>query len=103
MTLGELIEYLEGCPDQNYVCPLGLGQPHSWGGAYTDLSFTPTENITVAEMLNNAHSALDKEFEGGTYFMDEFTKVNMDRYGEYRNGPVTKILLDYMTGKHDKR
>lgn len=106
MTLGELIKYLENCPDQNYVCPLGLGEPHSWRGAYTDLAFTPTENISIAEMLDNAYYALEKEFEGykgGTYYMDEDTEVHIDRYGTSTPGhEIGPILLDYMTGKYNK-
>jgi hypothetical protein len=73
MTLGALITMLEAKGHQNAVCPAGFSDPHSYRGFYEDVAFVPARNITVADMLEAARSALGATYEGwkgGDYTMD---------------------------------
>lgn len=85
MTLGELIEILEK-HDPEIKLPTGLGNPHSWRGAYNEIAFEIVKNTTVGEMLAAARSIDDKVmtgYKGGEYTMNRDTKINIDNYDNY--------------------
>lgn len=101
MMLCNLIEALETA-DQTHVAPLGFGEPMSWRGNYRELAFEPAENVTVAEMLAHARSALGRTFEGykgGEYTMKEYTNCHIARYGEDGGDGIGPVLVAYLTGK----
>lgn len=53
LTLGELRSALESLPDNTPVVTdtgRGIGSEHSYRGYYHDLSFSPSEGSTVAEV-----------------------------------------------------
>lgn len=97
MNLSELITALEAA-DPNLVLPEGFANPHSYRGDYYDLAFEPAANVTVAQMLADARSALGRTFEGykgGTYDMDGYTDVWIALHG--CNGePLGPIQLAHM-------
>ena len=77
MKLGKLIEVLQTLSPER-VLEQGLRNPHSYRGYYDQLAFEPTQNITVAQMLEEAKSA-DGEaymgYKGGAFEMNEDTDV----------------------------
>lgn len=91
MSLEQLIRYLSEI-DGHVVVPLGFGEPHSWRGSYDELSFEPSENISVSEMLRNALSVAGQQFQGwkgGWYEYAPEVRVHLcsqgstdDRFGE---------------------
>lgn len=84
MTLGELIKQLEAYP-QDLVVKHGFGSPHSDRGNYSDIAFTPEENVSIASMLAHARSAVGKYFsgwKGGEYLMDVSTDAYIGKWGE---------------------
>lgn len=97
MNLGELIDQLKQYNPGTKV-RLGFGSPHSYRGYYEDLAFEPVENTTIGEMLTWAESALDETYQGykgGTYFMNDWTRVWLAAYGCSGEG-IGPILLQYM-------
>lgn len=92
MTLGQLIEELEAEPGEREV--IGFGQPHSYRGFYTDLSFEPVESkLTASELLRVAQSCMGRVFEGykgGDFLMGENTPLWMAEYGS--TGPRLMAL-----------
>ncbi|MFD0855939.1 hypothetical protein ACFQ07_27115, partial [Actinomadura adrarensis] len=83
MTLAELIAALEAA-DPNLVVPEGFTNPHSYRGYYHQLAFEPASNVTVASMIEAAHSALGETFEGykgGYYTMREDTDCWLASWG----------------------
>lgn len=100
MTLGEIIEALRSA-DQSHIAPIGMGYPMSWRGVYSELAFAPAKNISVAEMLKNAESAMGKTFtgyKGGEYTMGEWTDCYLDSYGSASGDKIGPALIAYMTG-----
>lgn len=98
MTLGDLITHLENVP-QERIIKHGFSNPHSYRGYYDELAFEPTENISVADMLEAARSALNNTFEGykgGYYKMDEYTNVWLSNYGEASEESIGPTLLNYI-------
>lgn len=102
MILKDLIKKLEEC-NPNTVIKLGFDNPHSYRGDYNQLSFEPKENCRVGDMLNDAKLALNSSFDGwkgGTYFMDDYTIVNLSKRGEcgwnLSDDTITLRLLNYM-------
>ncbi|WP_312463570.1 hypothetical protein [Comamonas sp.] len=68
MTLGDLISRLEALPPETVV---GLGNPHSYRGYYSDLSFEKC-SATVEDLLKDCKESMGKEFEGykgGEFYM----------------------------------
>lgn len=77
MTLGGLIKALEAIdPEQQIV---GLGEPISYRGYYSDLSFEPDGGVTtVAQALKDAGACMGRVFEGykgGDFQMGEMTPI----------------------------
>lgn len=101
MTLGELIERLEALPPETVMRP-GIGKPHSWRGAYEELSFEPVEETTVGKLLEEAKGCIGRTFEGykgGEFTMREFTTVNIDERGHWSNGSaIWELALSAMLG-----
>jgi len=97
MTLGEYIERLEKADPEKKV-KLGLGNPDSWRGVYSELAFAPVENTTVGEMLSEARKAVGATYEGykgGEYTMTKDTDIHVDCYGQWSDGKVLwNMLLD---------
>ena len=99
LTLGELIERLRAEPNQAKRVRVGLAEPHSYRGYYDQLAFEPTPNVTVAEMLAAAESALGATFQGykgGDYVMREYTDTWIAHWGESGGETVGALLLDRM-------
>ncbi len=101
MTLGELIAALSRA-DPNYVAPIGLGATLSWRGDRYALAFEPVENVSVADMLATARSALGSEmpgYRGGTYRMHENVSCYIDRHGSSKGDRIGPVLVAYLTGQ----
>lgn len=97
MTLKDLITALESAP-QDKVVRHGFGHPHSYRGYYDELAFEPVENVTVAQMLADAKSALGATYcgyKGGSYTMSEWTPVWLAECGSCGEG-IGPTLLRYM-------
>ena len=103
MELGELIAFLEE-EDQGLTVDVGFHNPHSYRGYYDELAFEPTRNITVAEMLACAKSALGTTYhgwKGGEYEMLEYTRIWLAHKGQSGEG-ISTLLLYYMFGKPEE-
>ena len=83
MTLGQIIEALEGIPADAQVA--NLRGPHSYRGYYDDLAFKRSEGTRYAsDLLADCKAAMGKAFEGykgGRYVMGELTPVWIADYG----------------------
>jgi len=106
MTLQQYINILEKQPDQSKVVKIGLGNPHSWRGAYDELAFEPVENITIGEMLSEAREAVGSiytGYKGGEYKMNEHTTINVEHEGSYTdNEMLFQLLFDLMFNLHSE-
>lgn len=101
MTLSELIDFLEK-QDQSKVIASGWGEgsAHSYHGYYSELAFEARSNVTIADMLAEAKSALGKEFEGykgGEYVMGPHTDCYLAEYGSC-GSELSLRLLEVMCG-----
>ena len=89
LKLGTYIDRLEAKKSLlggDTVIDCGLSVPHSWRGSYDELSFEPTKNVTINNMLVNAIDAVGCTFEGwkgGEFEMNENTKIHSDAQGCY--------------------
>lgn len=75
MTLIELIEILKNQP-LDKVVPVGIGNPGSYRGYYSEIAFELIENVSVYEMLTSVESCIGRTFEGykgGKYTMEKYT------------------------------
>ena len=84
MNLRSLIARLEEVHDHGLIVPRGIGAPMSYRGSYECCAFEPVSNVTVAEMLGHARSAIDETFEGykgGEYTFDGWTECYIAPYG----------------------
>lgn len=88
LTLGKMIKVLEGAGHgMSVVLDTGEapGQPLSYRGYYSDLSFEPTDTpINVGTFLEVCRGALGATFEGykgGDFVMDERTPLWVAPYG----------------------
>lgn len=100
MVLAELIAELEKAP-QDLVVSHGFGEPHSYRGYYEDVAFRPKQDVTVAEMLAHAKSALGKTFhgyKGGEYTMTSWSDCWIAEYGNTGDA-LSHLLLKYMLGE----
>lgn len=98
MNLGDLITRLAAA-DPNQVVRHGFHNPHSYRGDYWDLAFEPTPNITVAEMLTAARSALGTTYQGykgGDFTMREHTWCWLSEQGDASGETISALLLDFM-------
>lgn len=83
-TLGEVIDHLSKLPP-THVVRQGFSCPHSYRGDYSELAFAPMENVSVADMLNAAESAVGKTYEGwkgGLFTMDRNTPCWLAEVGD---------------------
>ena len=81
MTLGALIERLESLPESTLI---GLAEPHSYRGYYSDLAFEQAGTRPVADLLAECREAMGKKFEGykgGDFYMHAGTPVWVAFYG----------------------
>lgn len=99
MNLRDLINQLQSI-EPDIVFPLGFCNPHSYRGFYDQLAFEPTKNVTVAEMLKDALSALGTTYEGykgGEYRMGGSTIVWLAEYGSSCGAlEITEDLIWFM-------
>ena len=104
MTLKELIEFLEKL-NPSATTMKGFHNPHSWRGAYNELSFEPRETATTAYMmLHTARLCVGREFtgyKGGKYPMTLDTLCHIDHEGFCYNEVMTKEQLCKMFGLID--
>lgn len=84
MTLGKLIETLKSLDPERRI--VGLGDPMSYRGYYSDLSFDPsTEILTVAAALHRAKECMGEKFmgyKGGDFYMSAATPLWSANYGD---------------------
>lgn len=98
MTLAELITALEAA-DPNQVVAHGFTNPHSYRGDYMDLAFEPATDVTVADMLADARSALGATFEGykgGDFTMSEHTWCWLSLEGDASGETISTLLVQLM-------
>lgn len=77
-TLGELIARLRQEVDHTRRVKVGFHEPHSYRGYYEQLAFELATDVTIAEMLAAAESALGATYQGwkgGDYTMTDYTDV----------------------------
>lgn len=98
MNLGDIITTLEAAnPDQ--VVHHGFHNPHSYRGDYYDLAFEPTHNITVAEMLEAARSAVGATYQGykgGDFKMTASDWCWLSEEGSASGETISPLLLEFM-------
>jgi len=99
MTLQHYIDLLEKAvtenPD-NPTLPIGLGNPHSWRGAYEELSFEPKPQTNLKDMLEEAKACIGKTFsghKGGQFTMKAETPIHLDYAGKWSDEAQTWELL----------
>jgi hypothetical protein len=98
MNLGDLITRLEAA-DPTQTVQHGFHNPHSYRGDYMDLAFEPAENVTVADMLADARSALSTTYQGwkgGDFTMNEHTWCWLSEEGDASGETISALLLDFM-------
>ena len=98
LDLGELIEILEQEQKKSpgRVVKLGIGEPHSWRGDYSELAFEPKKDVTIDKIVSDAKAARNSEFcgyKGGYYKMTENTYVYLDYWGESMGVPMCLYVL----------
>jgi len=88
LTLGELIEKLEGVSpgwSVKFSSGKGPGDADSYRGYYSDLSFEPTDrDVTAGDLLDRAKTALNATFtgyKGGDFVMGPDTPLWTAPYG----------------------
>jgi len=89
ITLGSFIKLLESV-DSSKVVSMSLGNLHSFRGDPTHLAISSQSESTVQEMLNEARSAVGKEFisyKDGNYLMDLNTEIHFAFYGSMDECP----------------
>ena len=83
MTLGEMIQFLEGEDPEMMIH--GIGTLDSYRGYYEDLAFSPAlGSATVQNLLDTCRGAMGKTFtgyKGGDYLMGESTPLWFAEYG----------------------
>jgi hypothetical protein len=95
VILGDLIKQLAAA-DQSLVLPHGFHKPHSYRGYYTDLAFEPTTNVTVAQMLKDARTALGSTYQGykgGDFTMGEYSDCWLAEYGSEGDGIGSLLIV----------
>ncbi|WP_399559348.1 hypothetical protein [Streptomyces chartreusis] len=98
MNLGDIITRLEAA-DPQQVVPHGFHNPHSYRGDYYDLAFEPATNITVADMLEAARSAVGATYEGwkgGDFRMNEYDWCWLSEEGTASGETISPLLLEFM-------
>jgi hypothetical protein len=95
MNLGDIITTLEAA-DPNQVVQHGFHNPHSYRGDYYDLAFEPTTNITVADMLEAARSAVGATYQGykgGDFTMSKHDWCWLSEEGTASGETISPLLL----------
>lgn len=81
MTLGALIERLESLPADLLI---GLGDPHSYRGYYSDMAFEEVTPQPVFTLLADCKDAMGKSFtgyKGGDFYMHAGVPLWVADYG----------------------
>ena len=97
MNLGELISRLKQEPLDKIVKE-GFTNPHSYRGNYYYIAFEPCENVSVADMLEDAKSALGTTYQGwkgGDFTMNKYSYVYLAEEGNIGD-ELSERLLNYM-------
>jgi|SRR6478735_4333911 len=83
MTLGQLIDFLEGLDPEAQV--VNLVHPHSYRGYYSDLAFEHAEGTRAAgDLLSACRLCMGEVFEGykgGDFVMGKLTPLWVASYG----------------------
>lgn len=102
MYLKEIIDALELIVETNPEARVRLGfdpaSAHSWRGSYSELSFNPATDVSLAEMLEALKSARGKTFvgyKGGDFTMGDYTEVYIDPYSECPGNRISQALIAY--------
>lgn len=108
MTLGDLIDVLEGC-DQNAMVEFDGGdfplRFASWRGVYADLTLVPTHDgqppsvASVLEMARAADGATFQGWKGGDFTMARHTPVWADAEGDYYSRGILGLRPDPDNGR----
>lgn len=96
MMLEDLIKMLEA-EDPRKVVPYGFTNPHSYRGYYMDLAFEPASNVTVADMLEDARSALGTTYtgyKGGEFTMTEYSDCWLSEEGRSGGETIGPLLME---------
>lgn len=104
MNLIEIIKLLKSYP-LDKVAELGIGEPCSWRGDYSELAFIEAKNITVGDMLRNAESALGDTFtgwKGGEFTMGEYTECHLVDSQRNLGEPLNTWFFKYHIEKQSK-
>ena len=91
MSLKNIISVLDSYDPSLTISP-SFGTPHSWRGSYDELAFKPVESATIGDMLANAQSAVNQQFDGykgGLYTMYETVPCHIAEYSEYPGIPIS--------------
>lgn len=101
MSLGELIAQLADSYEygQRAVMPIGLGMPCSNRGFYSTLAFIAERDVSVADSLARAKSAVGQTYEGwkgGEYTMTLDTEVYLALEPGRSGAPITKECLEML-------
>lgn len=87
LCLGELIDGLKQADPEALI---GLHNPHSYRGYYSDLALEPTEAlIKVSQLITQLEAVIDTEltgYKGGEFLMSADTPVWISYYGN--TGPA---------------
>ncbi|MFG2276712.1 hypothetical protein ACGFNY_44010 [Streptomyces chartreusis] len=98
MNLGDIITRLEAANPQQVV-KHGFHNPHSYRGDYYDLAFEPATDITVADMLEAARSAVGATYQGwkgGDFKMNEYDWCWLSEEGTASGETISPLLLEFM-------
>jgi len=97
MKLGKLIEALREI-DQNKVVRKGFCGAHSYRGCYSDLAFTPRNDVKIADMVDCAILAIGSTYEaykGGEYQMGLDTECWLSSDMEAVPNPISDADVAY--------
>ena len=98
MTLGEIITALKAA-NPHQIVHHGFHNPHSYRGDYYDLAFEPATDITIAEMLEAAESAVGATYQGrkgGDFRMTDGTWCWLSEEGSASGETISPLLLQFM-------
>lgn len=96
MTLGGFIAKLSSLDPERKI--VGVGDPISYRGYYSDLAFEPTTDVkTVVEVLAKAKDCMGRIFEGykgGDFQMGENTPIWSSEYGTSSSDRIMGLNTD---------
>lgn len=81
MTLKEFKDVIQKAP-KNFIFPIGVSEPFSWRGYYSDVAFTVVEESmskeTILERIKMAYKNEYRGYKGGIYKYNDNTPVHFE-------------------------